>query len=318
MDFKLKSFLFLFLSAGLVGFSQVKKPTLMVLPSDNWCIQRYFYNEIKNQGVVTKIPDYKKAFQEDQEIGQVISKIGSLMVENGFPLKDAENEIKNLERQGALDDAITSNSGTNELSRNLLDRILSVTKSDILVQVWWQINKKPNGNKEIKFLLEAIDTYTSKRVSSSTGATEFNVSKSSAEALLSAVENNISLFTNQIQGHFDNLFQNGREVKLQVKVFKEWGKNLDTEFDNMPLNQKIEDWLQVNTVNSKFNVSSYTENMMNIEEVRIPLLDNANRGLDSRTFFRKLQDFLRASPYNIPSKLISTGLGEATLIIGDK
>jgi len=107
-------------------------------------------------------------------------------------------------------------------------------------------------------------------------------------------------------------------VKLQVKVFKEWGKNLDTEFDNMPLNQKIEDWLQVNTVNSKFNVSSYTENMMNIEEVRIPLLDNANRGLDSRTFFRKLQDFLRASPYNIPSKLISTGLGEATLIIGDK
>ena len=86
----------------------------------------------------------------------------------------------------------------------------------------------------------------------------------------------------------------------------------------MPLNQKIEDWIAANTVKSKYNVATYTENLMYIEEVRIPLLDNNNRGVDARSFFRKLQEFLKSAPYNIPSKLISTGLGEATLIIGDK
>ena len=36
------------------GFGQAKKPTLMVLPSDNWCVQRYFYSKIDNQGTTLK------------------------------------------------------------------------------------------------------------------------------------------------------------------------------------------------------------------------------------------------------------------------
>lgn len=318
MDFKKIVLVFFGILQSFFVSAQTKKPTLMILPSDNWCIQRYYFNEFKNQGSTQKVPDYKKAFQEDQEIGQVISKIGSLMVDNGFPLKDAENEIKNYEKQNALDDVSSNSSGGNEVNKNILDRIISVSKSDILVQVWWQINKKPNGNRELRFTLEAIDTYTSKRIAASTGSSEFANNQSSAEMLLSAVQNNISLFTNQIQVHFDNLFQNGREVKLQVKIFKDWGKNLETEYDNVPLNQRIEEWLNSNTIKSKFNVSSYTENFMNIEEVRIPVLDDLNRGIDARTFFRKLQENLKSGPYKIPSKLISTGIGEATLIIGDK
>jgi hypothetical protein len=81
----------------LVSISQAKKPTLMILPSDNWCVQRYFISEYDNQGTKMKVPNYKQAFQEDAEIGQVISKIGSLMIDRSFPLKDAEQEIKNLE-----------------------------------------------------------------------------------------------------------------------------------------------------------------------------------------------------------------------------
>ena len=56
-------------------FAQAKKPTLMILPSDNWCEQRYFMTEFDNQGTKQKVPNYKQAFQEDTEIGQVISNI---------------------------------------------------------------------------------------------------------------------------------------------------------------------------------------------------------------------------------------------------
>lgn len=45
-----------------IAFAQGKKPTLMILPSDNWCSQRYFMTNFDNQGTTVKIPDYKAAF----------------------------------------------------------------------------------------------------------------------------------------------------------------------------------------------------------------------------------------------------------------
>ncbi len=319
MAFK-KTILFAVLLCNLFELkSQVKKPVLMILPSDNWCLQRYFYTEISNEGSSMKVPDYKKAFQEDLELGQVISKIGSLMIENGFPMKDAENEIKNAERQITLDDAITNGAGKNQIKLSLLDRMISSSKTDILVQIWWVVNKKTNGEKLINFTIEAIDTYTSKRISASTGSTSNNNSnKSTSEILIEEIQNKLPLFTNQIQSHFDDLFENGREIILQIKIFKDWELNLDSEFQGQSLSQIIEDWLQKNTFKSKYSVSSYTENFMKVDQVKIPLLDISNRGVDARIFLRNLQEYLKKAPYNIPSKLISSGLGEATIIIGDK
>ena len=73
-----------------------KKPTVMILPSDNWCTQRYFTTTYDNQGVKEHIPNYQQAFQEDIELGTVISKIGELLNKMGYSLKDAEQEIKNI------------------------------------------------------------------------------------------------------------------------------------------------------------------------------------------------------------------------------
>ena len=103
------TFLFLVLIAANFVFAQAKKPTIMVLPSDNWCEQRFFMTEFDNQGTKQKVPNYKQAFQEDTEIGQVISKIGSLMIDRGFPLKDAEQELKAIEARAAF--MIISKSG---------------------------------------------------------------------------------------------------------------------------------------------------------------------------------------------------------------
>jgi hypothetical protein len=98
MDFnKITRIALIAISLPIFAFSQAKKPTLMILPSDNWCEQRLFMTTFDNQGTKQKVPNYKQAFQEDTEIGQVISKIGSLMIDRGFPLKDVEQEIKAIE-----------------------------------------------------------------------------------------------------------------------------------------------------------------------------------------------------------------------------
>ncbi len=59
----------------MVATAQEKKPTLMIVPSDNWCTQRYFTTTYNNQGTKVRVPDYQRAFQEDIEIKPVIANV---------------------------------------------------------------------------------------------------------------------------------------------------------------------------------------------------------------------------------------------------
>ena len=93
--------IFSFFSVFATSYGQAKKPTLMILPSDVWCNTNGYMMEFDNQGTVEKIPDYKKAFQENADLINVISKINGLMADRGFPLKNAETILKNLSGERA-------------------------------------------------------------------------------------------------------------------------------------------------------------------------------------------------------------------------
>ena len=85
-----------FMLLTLTAAAQTKKPTIMILPSDNWCMQRYFTTTYDNQGTDVRVSNYQQAFQEDTELPQVISKVGGVLTSLGYSLKDAEQEIKSL------------------------------------------------------------------------------------------------------------------------------------------------------------------------------------------------------------------------------
>ena len=82
-----KIFATLFILTVSLSYAQAKKPTIMVVPSDVWCNKNGYMLEFNNQGTIVKIPDYKRAFQENADLLTVISKINGLMAERGFPLK---------------------------------------------------------------------------------------------------------------------------------------------------------------------------------------------------------------------------------------
>jgi hypothetical protein len=52
--------------------------------------------------------------------------------------------------------------------------------------------------------------------------------------------------------------------------------------------------------------------------VRIPLYDSYNNAIDARQFAKGLQKYLKASPFNFEVKLMTRGLGEAILVMGEK
>jgi hypothetical protein len=305
----------LFVSTNTL-FGQAKKPTIMILPSDNWCTQRYFMTEFDNQGTKQKVPNYKQAFQEDTELGQVISEIGSLMIDRGFPLKDAEQELKTIEARNAEDNMTSSKTSGSSISENPLDILKKRAKADIIIQIWWKVNKV-DDQKSVSFILEAFDAYTSKRIASSTGScTPSN--EIIPVQLEKAILANIDPFSAQLQSHYDNMLTIGREIVLTIKLWDNWENDLETEFNGEELTDIIDDWMAKNTVSGRYNMTDATQNIIRFEQVRIPMYNDKERAIDARGFAKELRKFLKADPYLIESKLMTRGLGEAIIVLGEK
>lgn len=301
---------------ALSAASQTKKPTIMILPSDNWCMQRYFMTTFDNQGTDMKVPNYQQAFQEDTELGQVISKVGGVLTGLGYSLKDAEQEIKSLNVKQAEDNVTMSKTSGAQLVESPLDVLKRCVKSDIIIQIWWKLNREAAG-RSASFTLEAFDAYTNKRIATSTGTT-----KASTDAipvlLEKAVKEHIKPFDKQMDEWFADQQRNGREISLTIRCWDNWDKDLETEFGGEELTDCIQSWLQKNCVNGAFNLSDGTESFAQFEQVRIPLADERGRAMDARAFATKLRKQLQQPPYNITSKVIIRGLGEAVLILGEK
>jgi len=272
--------------------------------------------EFDNQGTKQSVPNYKQAFQEDTELGQVISKIGSLMIDKGFPLKDAEQELKAIETRNAEDNMTSSKTSGSSISESPLDILKKRAKADIIIQIWWKVNKV-DDQKSVSFILEAFDAYTSKRIASSTGnGTPSN--EIIPVQLEKAILANIDPFAAQLQTHFDDMFTNGREIMLTIKIWDSWENDLEIEFDGEELTDIIDDWMAKNTVSGRYNMTDATENVIRFEQVRIPIYDDRERAIDARGFAKDLRKFLKVEPYLIESKLMTRGLGEAIIVLGEK
>jgi len=284
----------------------------MILPSDNWCTQRYFTTEYDNQGVMEKVPNYRQAFQEDLELGPVISKIGELMTGLGYSLKDAEMELKNISARTAEDNVTLSKSSGAQFSESPLDILKRRAKADIIVQLGWVVNAS-----SITFTLEAFDAYTSKRIATSSGTVN-RTAEAIPIQLQQAVERNIKPFDKQMDGFYSKMQSNGREIVLTIRTWDNWENDLESEYDGDELLNYIQQWLTQNTVKQQFNLSDATENFAQFEQVMIPLKNEKGVAMDARSFARELQKYLNVSPFNITTKLMMRGLGEAILVLGEK
>lgn len=306
----------LVLLCGQVFAQQEKKPTLMILPSDNWCTMRYFTQSFSNQGVKTRVPDYQRAFQEDAELREVIAKVGQLMTGLGYSLKDCEQELKAISTRQAEDNVTMSKTSGASLVESPLDMLKRRTKSDILIQIDWKVNKESNG-RSVNFTIEAFDTYTSKRIATSTGNSAAS-NDALPRILEKSIQEKIKDFDRQLTKHFQQTQLQGREIVLTIRCWDSWDKDLEEEYDGEELLDCIQTWMRENTVNSAFNLSDNTENMAQFEQVRIPCFDKNGNATDARSFATSLRKYLSKPPFEITSKVMIRGLGEAILVLGEK
>lgn len=298
----------------ILAFSQAKKPTLMVVPSDLYCTQHGYMQSFNNQGMTENVPDYKRALQNDPQLLTGITVIGQMMADRGFPLKLMEQELKSLNEESAEDALLTSKSGA-DIAESPVDRLKKKSKSDIILQVTWLVNRA--GPKySLTFNLLGIDAYTNKQIAACQGTGAPTFSAELPVLIEESIANHLETFTTQLQNHFDDMFENGREITLRVKKWDDSEWDLESEFDGTELSDIIEDWISANTVKGRFNTTDATENFMYFEQVRIPLFDQNQRAMDARRWTRGLINKLKT--LGVPAKLMMKGLGQATIVIGGK
>ena len=269
-----------------------------------------------DQGTEVKIPDYMTAFQQDSELPMVIANVGALLTDYGYSIKDAEQELKAIIARSQEDNVTTSSTTRSYLAESPLDVLKRRVKADILLQIWWKVNKEAIGHS-VSFTIEAFDTYTSKRI-----ATYSGTSTASEEIiprlLANTIRENIATFDRQLTSWYNQMETNGREIVLTVRCWDNWDKNLETEFGDKELTDCINEWMAANTVNGQYNLTDGTETFAQFEQVMIPLCDANGKALDARAFAVQLQRHLKKEPFFVTSKVMIRGLGEAILVLGEK
>jgi hypothetical protein len=126
--------------------------------------------------------------------------------------------------------------------------------------------------------------------------------------------------------HFEDMFANGREVKIMLRVWDSATDDLETEYDvdgeTKELVEAVDGWLDNNCVSGRYNRSDATATMARYDQVRIPMMKKDSKGvdraIDTRQFVSDLRSYLSKAPFNLTSKVYQRGLGEAWLIIGEK
>ncbi len=306
---------------SLMASAQAKKPTLMVMPSDAWCYQNGFMKEIPDgEGHAKQIPDYEEALRTSMDLKLAIAKINDLMAERGFPLKDLEQQVKLIQQQTAEQNLVTSKSG-NEMAESPIDNLLRVAKADIIIELTWDI-KEQGPKRTLSYILEGKDSYTGKSIGGSNGTSSPSFSADVSVLLEEAVVAHIDNFNNRLQSYFDDLFANGREVALEIRVFADNAAGIDMESEVGPngdeLAEVIDAWMAENTVQGRFSKLGSSENYIAYEQVRIPLYNAKGVAMDTEAYARQLRNFLRKEPYNIPVKVLNRGLGKCILVLGEK
>lgn len=319
----------IYICIGLIAsatlFGQARKPILMVVPSDAWCQRNNCMTTFTDEtGARQAVPDYRKAVSHNEELRLVISELATIMAENNFPLKDLEQSLKSLQQEDAELSLIQSKSSGSTILESPSDKLKRVAKADIILDLDFNV-KKQGPKRYISFNLRANDAYSNKTISSISGDGKPSTTIETGVLLEEAVLNYMDEFNAALMTHFDDMAQNGREVKINILLWQNAPFDLEEEFDykgeTLSLGDIIDFWMDDHCVQGRYSRINGSESEIRYEQVRIPLfmeILGKERAIDTKRFISNLSSMLKKEPFNITSKIYERGLGDTWLIIGEQ
>lgn len=309
------------------AFGQAKKPVIMVVPSDILCERIGCTVKYDNGGLQASYPDYEKAFKSSDELRTMISAVAEFMAQNGFPIQSLEQELKRLKNESVEKGLMTGKEEGGFIEETTIEKLRRNAKADIILNLDYKVTKL-GPRRQIEFNLQAVDAYTSKIISGNTGVSS---AVSASTPITSILEESVLSFKDNflsgLQRHFDDLFENGREITVTLMRYDTCPIDFETEFEindyDVEFADIIEAWFADKCVQGRFTLDSKSANRMRFTQVRMPLYDvNPINGkevaIDANGFVRSLVRMLKKDPYNLIVGVTPKGLGEVWITLGDK
>lgn len=301
---------------ALAAVAYAAPPRIIIQPDKVWCKEKGYVTSTERNGKTVMREDMDKAFW-DSDFVNVQTIINQIMAERGFPLVNADAEAEADEEDEALDEAFEGNESGSTAKMSNYDALIKDAKPDIIIKIGW--NENAYGTlKSLDFRMEAIDSYSHKSVATIAGQSgEVRRSVPTSVVMKTAAANNMDGFCQSLLDYFTDLQENGREIRLDIRVLDASPVDLKQEYNGEELDDIIYKWVSDNTVNHQFTERSRSRNMLRFSQVRIPIYDSHNRPFTAAQFTRQLENYLK-SKYNIVAEEASTGLGVGRLYIGEK
>ena len=265
--------------------------------------------------------DYNLALRSD-DVLNVVTEMGKIMAERGFPLKLLSSTLESLQTESAMDIALVSKDD-GEIVEDDLDKLTRVAGADILVNIAFTRTQRGPRNM-IEFRVTSVDAATNKQIGGETGVSSASgapVTILLQESVLSFIDN----FSAGIQRHFQDIVDNGREGSIIFKIASDCPLNFESEVeyngDTGELCDLIDYWMSENAVNGSFSQNGKTRVRLSYEQVRFPLFGKGKfggkaRAINADGFVKPIGSFL--SQFGISVSTTPSGIGKVYVVLGGK
>ena len=288
------------------------KPSLMIFPSDNLLKRANCIKEVDNQGTISYIRDYKKAFVNDDKLKFVIASIQELFANNGYPIESLEQQLKQIDNQNASDEM-------ESLAKDPKTILLNTARPDFIIEIDYQEMQDPETRDPrmlCNYILTANDVYTNKVVASITQADLKSEEDKSIDATIKeSLAKKIDEFQGQLKNRFDDINSNGAEITLRISVDDKASLNLGDEcLGTQNYNDWINDWLKKNTLHQTFKPQLNTNSELKYLNVRIKATSDDGLKYTAYDFANDLKkDISKGCGISVDNK--TQGIGDAYLIV---
>lgn len=308
-----------FVSASFQAVAQrAKVSSIMVFPHDQYCIAKGYSIDYKDpvSGVVSTVPDYNKAFQNDPDLIQVIAKIEGIFADRGFPLENLKATLDGI-KQDRAEEAVVLGKAGKTVDKSPYDEVTETARPDVALYVLWDITGQA-PKRQISFTLLAVDAYTKKTIAAKSGVGEPSLSNNTAAMLQEAVLTHIDNLITSLSEYRESIETRGREIILRLRIAEGAGFDFETECNGKELNDLIEDWLTAHAKGGEFKAGANTETRLQFTNVRIDLIKD-EKAYDAKAFGKELEKYLKTTcPAQSKIKLQARGLGGVDLYLGAK
>lgn len=277
--------------------AQAKKDIITVLPSDEWCIKHNYMIEYKSQGKSIKKPDYKKAFKENINLKFINSTLLQSASNRGFSLLDAQlNIIEPKENEGIKLYTDTS--------------YFDIKKTADII---FYVSFETKGN-DLSFELKAVKSgwYNTLAVTNKTYKIK-NTDLSKAD-FSELIRPSMDIFFSSLMDYFEDMFANGREIKLTIKRVNTSKINFNTVIKSKELKDLFNDYLLANSIKSKYEIVEMNDFEIKYK-VRMALYDKKGIAISAKDFAEDMRKYFEGSPFKLSFKLSSLLLYDTTLIL---